>query len=335
MDIKDTLAQNMPAAAKNLIDKPTNIVENIKDKIPTEMPTSLSGIKKTLTDASDDKTGMFSSFSSGTMNDGSKEFLQSNSLVAKFAFFIFVLIVFGLLFRLFLMVMTYFMGPKKSPIIIDGMIDAKKQYIIETDPNVHGSIPIYKSVNEYGGAEFTWSTWLHVEDTRGADESLKHRHIFHKGSFNINDDGINEPLNCPGLYLKPNTNTLLLIMNSYDNIKEEIEIKEIPLNKWINVIIVCKNKQVDVYINGTLIRRHVMTSVPKQNYEKIYIALNGGFPGYISSLRYFDSVLSAYKIDQIVDQGPNLNMIGGAMEKTKPPYISTRWFFMENEKYDL
>ncbi len=311
----------------------TNNISDIGKTVASNVKDPIGSIKETLDSMKDDKKGMFSDFSLASTTEQSKEFLQSNNLVAKFAFIIFVLIVFVLIFRLCLMLMVYLTTPTKTPILIDGMIDARKRYIVETDPNMRDAIPIYKSVNEEGGGEFSWSTWIYVDDTKNT--SGKYRHIFHKGSENFNEEGINEPLNSPGFYLKPDTNTLVLIMNSYDQIKEQIEVDEIPLHKWINIILTCENKKLDLYVNGTLVRRHYLESIPKQNYEKVYVALNGGFNGYVSSLRYFDSVLTTYKIDEIISKGPNLRMVDDSLTKTNPPYISTRWFFMENEKYDL
>ena len=326
---------NMPPVPN--MENITKPIENVGETLKENIKDPIGSIKQTLDSVKDNKSGMFSGFSINNSLEESKEFLQSNNLVARFAFVIFILIVFVLIFRLALMILAYAMTPTKTPILIDGMIDARKRYIVETDPNINGAIPIFKSVNEDGGGEFSWSTWIYVDDIKEnfSETSTKYKHIFHKGSENFSENGINEPLNSPGFYLDPKTNTLILIMNSYDKVREEIKIDEIPLHKWINIILTCENKKLDIYINGTLVRRHYLESIPKQNYEKVYVALNGGFAGYISSLRYFDSVLTIYKIDEIVNTGPNLKMVDDSMTKTNPPYISTRWFFMENEKYDL
>ena len=72
-----------------------------------------------------------------------------------------------------------------------------------------------------------------------------------------------------------------------DNIKEEVIIEDIPLNKRLNVIIrMSAQNQLDVYINGALVKRHIMSGVPKQNYGNVYESMNGGFYGYTSELQY-------------------------------------------------
>ena len=75
-------------------------------------------------------------------------------------------------------------------------------------------------------------------------------------------------------------------MNTFDVINKEIEVPNIPINKWVNVIIRCHTTTLDVYINGTLARSIELSGVPKQNYGDVYVAMNGGFDGYISNLWY-------------------------------------------------
>jgi hypothetical protein len=119
-------------------------------------------------------------------------------------------------------------------------------------------------------------------------------------------------------------------MNTFNAINNDITIKNIPLNKWVNVIIrVTKQGQLDVYINGTLVKRLMLDSVPRQNYGDVYVSMNGGFPGNTSSLRYFESAIGTNKIQDIVDKGPNQTLIAsssmGATSDTNK-YLSTRWF---------
>ena len=59
--------------------------------------------------------------------------------------------------------------------------------------------------------------------------------------------------------------------------------------------------------------------------------MNGGFSGYLSNLRYYDHALGTTEINRIVTIGPNLEMIGDDLTKSKPYYLSLRWFFMGNK----
>jgi hypothetical protein len=278
------------------------------------------------------------SFGSQKYVDGTKEFLESNSIVAKFAFLLLVLIVFVLALRLGTFILSWFFSPTKNPILIDGMIDAKHLVKIPQDPKSAGAIPIVRSVNENEGLEFTWSVWIYIDDLTYRQNEFKH--IFHKGNDNINVTnvpiGMNQPNNGPGLYIAPSTNDLVVVMNTFNKINEEVVIKDIPINKWVNVIIrVNYQNRLDVYINGRIARRHILSSVPKQNYGDVFVSMNGGFSGLTSSLRYFSTAIGTNEIQSIVDNGPVMKMIGSDLTQSKPRYLSLRWFFAgSNDAYN-
>ena len=91
-----------------------------------------------------------------------------------------------------------------------------------------------------------------------------------------------------------------------------------------------------VFINGKLVKRHLLSGVPKQNYDDVYVAMNGGFSGYVSSLQYFSEAIGINKIQNIVNDGPNLKMLGDTrVTNNVPHYLSLRWFFSDaNNMYN-
>lgn len=264
-----------------------------------------------------------------------KNLLTSTSFLSKFIFLILVIIVFIILLRLGIMFFNrLFNDISGSPHLINGMIDAKQSMTIPQDPNNPGSITVYRSVNAADGIEFTWSVWIFIDDLQY--NAGQYKHIFHKGNFpngspgsgNSISSGLVYPNNAPGLYILPNTNALLLIMNTFDNINEEINIPDIPLNKWVNVIIRCQNTTLDVYINGTIARSLELSNVPKQNYGDVYVALYGGFDGYISNLWYYDYALGTLAIQKLVQAGANTKAAANtAITLTRPDYLSLKWYF--------
>ena len=271
--------------------------------------------------------GTYNSFStSGRGTFGTREFLESNSLVAKFAFLILVIFAFIILLRAGISLMAYFLKPNESPLLINGMVDATQMIVFPQDPSNNGAVTIYRSVNATDGLEFTWSTWIFINNLQTNAGIFKH--IFSKGNSNIQSDGLIQPNNAPGLYIAPDTNDLVVLMNTFNVINEEITIPDIPLNKWLNIIIRCQNTTLDIYINGTITRSIELSGVPKQNYGDVYVAMNGGFNGYISNLCYYNYALGTAAIQKLVSKGPNTHMIGsnGINEKSAD-YFSLRWFF--------
>lgn len=268
----------------------------------------------------------FNSFSANSTSSGINGFLESNSLVAKFAFLLLVLFCFIILLRVGISVMAYFFKPSESPHLIDGMVDATQMIVFEQDPSSNGGTTIYRSVNAKDGIEFTWSTWLFIDNLQ--TNSGIYKHVFSKGNSNLQDNGLIFPNNAPGLYIAPNTNALVVMMNTFNVINEEVVIPDIPLNKWLNVIIRCQNTTMDVYINGTIARSIDLVGVPKQNYGDVYVAMNGGFAGSISNLWYYNYALGTSAIQKIANDGPNTTMIGAnGMNDRNTNYLSLRWFF--------
>ena len=268
----------------------------------------------------------FNSFS--TRNNGNDDFLESNSLVAKFAFLLLIIFAFVLLLRLGITLLSYFLQPNQSPKLIDGMIDASQMVIFPQDPSNNGAVTIYRSVNASDGVEFTWSVWLFINDIYNGGVAGQYRHVFHKGNSDLKNTGVNFPNNAPGLYIAPNTNNLVVMMSTFNNMNEEIVVPDIPINKWVNVIIRCQNTTLDIYVNGTIIRSLELNGVPKQNYGDVYVAMNGGFNGYISNLWYYNYALGAAAIQKLAVNGPNTKMVGSnGMNLKNADYLSLRWYF--------
>ena len=267
------------------------------------------------------------SFSTNKGTSGTKDFLESNSLVAKFAFLFLVMFAFIILLRLGISLMAWFSKPNESPLLINGMVDAKQLIVFPQDPSGNnGAVTIYRSNNATDGIEFTWSTWIFINGLEYLEGQYKH--IFYKGNSDLVSNGRNYPNNAPGLYLAPHSNKLVVMMNTFNVINEEVTIPDVPINKWFNVIIRCQNTTLDIYANGTIIRSLRLAGVPKQNYGDVYVGANGGFDGNISNLQYFNYALGSAAIQRIVARGPNTTLIGNTgMNDRSRDYLSLRWFF--------
>jgi hypothetical protein len=275
---------------------------------------------------------VFNSFST-TSNKPKFNFndlLDSDSLVLKIAFLLLVVFAFVVLLRLGVTIIGYIFKANESPHLIDGMVDATQMLVYQQDPSNNNSVTIYRSVNANNGIEFSWSVWIFINNLQYLEG--QYRHIFHKGNGNLETSGLAFPNNAPGLYIAPNTNNLVVVMNTFNVINEEIIIPDVPLNKWVNVIIRCQESVLDVYINGTITRSLQLQGVPKQNYGDVFVAMNGGFDGYISNLWYYNYALGTAAIQSLIKKGPNTTMVGsdgsGMSDKTRN-YLALRWYFVQ------
>jgi hypothetical protein len=260
---------------------------------------------------------------------GVKDFLNSSSLIARFSFVMLVLLVFIIVLKILMTILKRILTHiNNNPILIDGMVDAKTSIIIPQNPSSNGSITINRSINTPNGIEFTWSVWIFINEI--TNDGM-YKHIFSKGNnLDVAKNGLYFPNNAPGMYISPNTNNLFILMNTYDNIQEEITINDIPIAKWVNVILRCRNKTLDVYINGTITKSINLSGVPKQNYGDVFVAMNGGFNGNISDLRYYDYAIGLNEISGLSTMGPNLTIStsnSASFLLRSADYLSLRWYF--------
>jgi hypothetical protein len=250
--------------------------------------------------------------------------MEIPSSIQKFVYIVFFIIAFVIILTVGMNVLSMIIKPSKNPYLIKGLLPGNIAHVISQDPSNSAYIPVTRSDNESEGIEFSWSIWVNISDLGNNEYS----HIFHKGELNMNDQGLNHPNNSPGLYIKPHTNELTVIMNTFTTINEEINIPNVPLNKWVHIVVRVEHSTLDVYINGSLAKRHVFTSVPRQNNGDVYISQNGGFAGYISDLRYYSYGLQPSDILALVNKGPNLtpSNLGSSPLNATPPYLSLQWY---------
>ena len=144
----------------NVVSNVSNVASNVASGITNVASNVTSGVINAGTAAGD----TFKSFAS-SYHGSTREFFNSNSLVAKIAFLLLVLVGFTVLLRLGIwMIGSLLISQATSPRLIDGMIDAKTQYVIPQDPNVPTSINVSRSTYQNKGIEFTWSCWIFIND---------------------------------------------------------------------------------------------------------------------------------------------------------------------------
>jgi hypothetical protein len=269
----------------------------------------------------------FRNFSQRGGNLDTKAFMESNSSVARAAFVILVLLCFIILISLGTKAIQWWFSPSKSPKIVNGMKRGTEAMVISANPQKAGAKPILRSDDQRYGVEFSWSVWIYLNDYQYRKGERKH--IFHKGDDKLNEKGM-PTTQAPGLYLHSNKNALVVMMNTFKGVGEEVVIDDIPLHKWINIIIRIEGNIMDIYINGAIAIRHILSDVVKQNYGDTHMNLNGGFSGMLSDLWYFNHAINTAEILKIVRDGPNLTMIEDSPStglNVFPPYFSLRWYF--------
>ena len=336
---------------ENYVPNMDNIKNMSVDDIRRPVEESISQVVNNVNTASntirENVSQTFNDFSARANNaDATTEFLQSNTVVAKFAFVLFVLLLFLFLFNLGIKLINYFTNMNTTPYLVKGVIEGNNSLTIPQNPRNDKAVTILRSNNAKTGVEFTWSTWLYISNTTTADTpGKKYYHIFNKGDGSYDASGLSTN-NCPGLYLTyvapggstPSANassfSLKVVIDTEEiekNPSQSLEISNIPLNKWFHLCIRCQNIVADVYVNGTNSARLIMASIPRQNYNDVNVCKNGGFVGKLSDLRYYSRALTVFEIGAVVRSGPNLSASKSSntsqqSQKGDNNYLSQLWY---------
>ena len=83
----------------------------------------------------------------------------------------------------------------------------------------------------------------------------------------------------------------------------ECDLKNVPVQRWVHLVVVVINRTIDVYLNGKLRRSCTLENVPRFNKGDLYINQNGGFEGKISDFMYSNKGLSAEEINSLYLSG--------------------------------
>jgi hypothetical protein len=296
---------------------------DLNKPIAEQISGAQAGISDTISNATSQITSGFASPTD--LGGASSEFLNSNSIISKFVFLILVLVIFIMLLNLGVYLISYFLRPNTSPYVVKGLINANRKITVTQDPKNSNAVTIYRSNNEDKGIEFTWSVWLYLDGlpadsnpifSKGVGSSQKGPAVtFIKQSTDSTTDSTAET-GTGAIKIEMDS----VVPNDPDNIP--VYIKNVPLNRWFNLAIRMQNKIMDVYVNGVVANRYVFKNVPKQNYGDIEV---GGFNGNLSDLRYFDSALNVFQINNITMAGPNLTSAATAKD-TKFDYLANAWY---------
>ena len=125
-------------------------------------------------------------------------------------------------------------------------------------------------------------------------------------------DPTNPTVMNPNIYLHPTDNTLNIAIpifassdkvgttnpapaDSSTNLNNDVFIcgvPNIPLQKWFSVSVTVFTRNLDVYIDGKLVKSCFIPGVPKPAVGDISVNQNGGFAGYMCNLGFFSKMLT-------------------------------------------
>lgn len=289
--------------AMNTVNRTMDAVDNVKESVSSSL----------------------NQFSSQASVNADQSFLNSNSIIAKFAFVLFAVIVFIVLLYLGTKLVFYLYSPSLSPYIVRGVLAGNSNLTISTTrKNDTENVPIQRSNNQPGGLEYTWSVWLYYNTINPDTSNSKLEHIFNKGTADYTNNIAGT--NSPGMYFGLFSNNPTLVVKYKD--QTDVSINSIPMKKWFHVALRVQNTVQDIYINGTIANRTVLSKVHDQTNYDILVGQSGGFSGNISDLRYYSYALNVFDINNILLFGPNLrpSELNPDANNANISYLSSNWY---------
>lgn len=169
--------------------------------------------------------------------------------------------------------------------------------------------------------------WMFVQDWNykfGAEKHIVSR-----------SDPTNPAIMNPSISLHPTDNSLKISVSVYGNgssSKTEpapyghsgatddvfiCEVPDIPLQTWLAVSVTLFSRNLDVYINGKLVKSCVLTGVPKSVGGNIDLNSGGGFSGYLCSFYHYPRMLTPTDAQAFYSQGTSCTAATDTSTATK------------------
>lgn len=109
-----------------------------------------------------------------------------------------------------------------------------------------------------------------------------------------------------GIYfsLDKNDNSLVVTQSLINGKHTSLKIKNLPIQKWLNITIILQLRNLDVFINGKLKGSKRLSTLPTYQEGDLVINPDGGFDGYISKFQYFNRKIKSSEIRNLFHKGP-------------------------------
>ena len=206
---------------------------------------------------------------------------------------------------------------------LSSMMDGTKQQSIEAS-----NLP-----SNTNSLNYTYSTWFYVEDWNykfGEKKTILGRL-----------DGDKNP--SPSIELGAMDNDVTISVSCYpkqaagdapaaaanDSVKPIIhkcKVQNVPLQRWVNLIVSLYGRTLDVYIDGKLVRTCLLPGVAKiAQASPVIITPNGGFNGWTSNFQYWAHSSSPQQAYDIYKSGNGTGSLGNFFNKYR-----LKFAFMED-----
>jgi hypothetical protein len=169
-------------------------------------------------------------------------------------------------------------------------------------------------------SNFAYSVWFYVNDWnyRYGEPKVIFGRMGAKSPNNAGSiQGVSGLDPCPAVVLGAVENNLAISLGCYPGIDQEpttpgsntvvhtCSVANVPIQKWVNLIISTYGRSLDVYIDGKLVRTCLLPGVATvNNNSNIFVTPAGGFDGWTSRLQYWPNSMNPQQAWNIYTRGP-------------------------------
>ena len=216
---------------------------------------------------------------------------------------------------LIFMILRYLIS---DPNTLQELQDGKITSIIESDS-------LATNGSNVASSNFAYSSWFYINDWNyryGEPKVIFGRMGAQSDASGGSVEGISGIDPCPAVVLGAVENNLMVSLGCYPGIDQQptssggktivhtCSVANIPIQKWVNLIISVYGRTMDLYIDGKLVRTCLLPGVASVNNDaKIFVTPKGGFDGWTSKLQYYPNALNPQDAWNIYAKGYGGNFL--------------------------
>lgn len=168
-------------------------------------------------------------------------------------------------------------------------------------------------------SNFAYSIWFYVNDWnyRYGEPKVIFGRMGSKSNNNKGSvAGVSGLDPCPAVVLGAIENNVSVSLGCYPGVDQKpttpggntvvhtCTIANVPIQKWVNLVVSVYGRTMDLYIDGKLVRTCLLPGVASiNNNADIYVTPTGGFNGWTSKLQYYPNSLNPQEVWNIYTKG--------------------------------
>jgi hypothetical protein len=175
-------------------------------------------------------------------------------------------------------------------------------------------------------SNFTYSIWMYIDD-------WNYRYGEEKVVFGRMVTGSAASQPCPSVVLGALENNLIVSLTVFPgqdsvptsdsgtsgtskSIVHRCAVANVPIQKWVNLLVSVYGRSMDIYLDGKLVRTCVLPGVAKiDSNAPAYITPNGGFSGWTAKFQYWGDSCDPQKAWNVYDAGYGGSMLANLFGK--------------------